>query len=56
VVGPHPVDELVNRDGTVGVDEERAEHTALPGVAEIERPPVGACLHFAKKPKLRDHN
>ncbi len=55
LVGPHPVDELIHRNGPVDVDEQRREHAPLPRVTDIEPLPVQARLDFTQQPEFHGH-
>ena len=44
VVGPHPVDQSIDWDGTVHVDQQGGKHAPLPGMADFEPPAVKSSL------------
>ena len=48
VVRPHPVDQLVRRNRSVHVDQQRRQHTPLAGVADVQPLPVEAGLDVAE--------
>jgi hypothetical protein len=47
-VRPDPVDQVVRRDGTVHVDQQRHEDAPLPGMTHVDSATVESSLEVAK--------
>ena len=54
-IGPDAVDQLICRNESVGVDQQRRQNTALPGRADIEPLPVGQRLDISENPEFHRH-
>jgi hypothetical protein len=54
-VGPHPVDELVNRHAPLRVRQERDQYASLSGMAEIDDVVVDLDLHITEEPEINTH-
>ena len=48
LVRPHPIDQLIRRDGTVHVDQQGDKHAPLTGMADFEPPAVKSSLDVAE--------
>jgi hypothetical protein len=48
MLAPDAVDELVHRYHSVGLDQQRHQHTPLPGMAEVEEATVEVGLDTAE--------
>ena len=44
LIGPHPVDQSIDWDGTVHVDQQGGKHAPLTGRADFEPPAVKSSL------------
>ncbi len=55
VVRPDPVDQLVGRDRTVDVDQQRREDASLASVTDVQATPVEQSLDVAEQPELHRH-
>jgi hypothetical protein len=55
VISPDPIHQLIHRHDAARIDQESDQHAPLPGMADVNSPPIDPDLDVTKKPELRRH-